>query len=89
MIEVALYESGLIVLQQLLDADDQEVEGWYLEGWCLFLMSQQAKEAGVEGESLTWEDLARDSKECLIICKNVSCGSLIVIVISLTCFIVA
>ena len=58
---------------------DQEVEAWYLEGWCFFLMAEQAKENGgiLQGENdgdegMRWEELARDSRDCLETCQVVS-----------------
>ena len=53
-------------------SDDQEVEGWYLEGWCFFLTAEQAKENGGRPDELTWEELARDARDCLETCQMVS-----------------
>jgi len=55
-------------------SDDEEVEAWYLEGWCFFLMAEQAREHGGKLDELTWDELARDSRDCLEACKTV--GSL-------------
>lgn len=60
-------------------SDDEEVEAWYLEGWCFFLMAEQVREQGGNLDELTWEELARDSRDCLETCKTVrslepSCG---------------
>lgn len=52
-------------------SDDQEVEAWYLEGWCFYLMAEQARESGQKIEDLTWEELAKDSRDCLETCKTV------------------
>ena len=52
--------------------DDQEVEAWYLEGWCFYLMAEQAQESGGKLDELTWEDLARDARDCLETCQMVS-----------------
>jgi hypothetical protein len=52
-------------------SDDEEVEAWYLEGWCFFLMAEQAREHGGKLDELTWEELARDSRDCLETCKTV------------------
>ena len=54
-----------------MSSDDQEVEAWYLEGWCFYLMAEQSKESGQKIEDLTWEELARDARDCLETCKNV------------------
>ena len=53
-------------------SDDQEVMAWYLQGWCFFLMAEQAKDTGTKIEDLSWEELARDSRDCLENCKTVS-----------------
>lgn len=52
-------------------SDDQEVEAWYLEGWCFFLMAEQAQENGGKLDDLTWEELARDARDCLETCQMV------------------
>lgn len=52
--------------------DDQEVEAWYLEGWCLFLMSERAKETGDKLDDMSWDELAKDSRDCLETCQVVS-----------------
>ncbi len=64
-LELALYTSALLVLQGIMAADDQEVEAWYLEGWCFFLMAEQAQGNGGKLDEFTWEDLARDARDCL------------------------
>ena len=33
-LELSLFPPALLVLQTVLASDDQEVEAWYLEGWC-------------------------------------------------------
>ncbi len=60
-----------MVLQGIMASDDEEVEAWYLEGWCFFLMAEQAREHGGKLDELTWEELARDSRDCLETCKTV------------------
>jgi hypothetical protein len=60
-----------MVLQGIMASDDEEVEAWYLEGWCFFLMAEQAREQGGKVDELTWEELARDSRDCLETCKMV------------------
>ena len=55
-------------------SDDQEAEAWYLEGWAFYLMAELAHESPsgkLEGEGLTWEELAKDARDCLETCKNV------------------
>ena len=60
-------------------SDDQEVEAWYLEGWCFFLMSEQAQENGGQLDELTWQELARDARDCLETCKVVRVAGLTLI----------
>jgi hypothetical protein len=60
-----------MVLQGIMASDDEEVEAWYLEGWCFFLMAEQARERGGKLDELTWEELAKDSRDCLETCKTV------------------
>ncbi|PIL35578.1 hypothetical protein GSI_02306 [Ganoderma sinense ZZ0214-1] len=68
-LELSLYTPALLVLQGIMASDDQEVEAWYLEGWCFFLMAEQAKENGGKLDELTWEELARDARDCLETCQ--------------------
>ncbi|KAL5526609.1 hypothetical protein ACEPAF_8333 [Sanghuangporus sanghuang] len=69
-IELSDFSHALVVLQSIMALDDQEVMAWYLQGWCLFLMAEQAKETGTKSEELSWEDLAKDARECLENCKT-------------------
>lgn len=71
-LELALYTPALLVLKGIMDNDDQDVEAWYLEGWCFYLMSEQAKEGGGSLDEMTWEELAKDSRDCLDTCVVVS-----------------
>ncbi|KAI0833481.1 hypothetical protein BC628DRAFT_1406501 [Trametes gibbosa] len=68
-LELALYTPALLVLQGIIATDDQEVEAWYLEGWCFFMMAEQAQETGGKLDEITWEELARDSRDCLETCQ--------------------
>jgi hypothetical protein len=70
-LELSLFTPALMVLQGMMASDDEEVEAWYLEAWCFFLMSEQAREQGGKLDELTWEELARDSRDCLETCKMV------------------
>ena len=70
-LELSLYEPALTVLTGIIDSDDQEVEAWYLEGWCFYLMAEQAKESGGTLNELTWDQLARDARDCLETCTMV------------------
>ncbi|EGN99228.1 hypothetical protein SERLA73DRAFT_182119 [Serpula lacrymans var. lacrymans S7.3] len=69
-LELSLFTPALLVLQGVLATDDQEVEAWYLEGWAFFLMAEQARETGQSIEGLSWEELAKDSRDCLESCRN-------------------
>ncbi|KXN84744.1 UPF0661 TPR repeat-containing protein C16D10.01c [Leucoagaricus sp. SymC.cos] len=68
-LELELYTPALSALQGIMATDDQEVEAWYLEGWCFFLMSENAKESGGKLDDMSWEELAKDSRDCLETCK--------------------
>lgn len=70
-IELALYTPALLILQGIMSTDDQEVEAWYLEGWCFYLMAEQARKNGGSLDELEWEELAKDSKDCLETCQIV------------------
>lgn len=70
-LELSLFTPALLVLQGIMAVDDQEVEAWYLEGWCFFLMAEQAQEGGGKLDEVTWEELARDSRDCLETCQMV------------------
>ncbi|KAK7691030.1 hypothetical protein QCA50_006133 [Cerrena zonata] len=69
-LELSLFTPALLVLQGIMAFDDQEVEAWYLEGWCFFLMAEQAQETGGKLDDLTWQDLARDARDCLETCQT-------------------
>jgi hypothetical protein len=70
-LELSLFTPALLVLQGVMASDDQVVEAWYLEGWCFFLMAEQAKENGGTFDELTWEELAKDARDCLETCQVV------------------
>jgi hypothetical protein len=70
-LELALYTPALLVLHGIMSSDDQEVEAWYLEGWCFYLMAEQARESGGTVDDLTWEELAKDARDCLETCQVV------------------
>jgi hypothetical protein len=71
-LELHQFTQALLVLHGIMSTDDQEVEAWYLEGWCFFMMADQAKESGGKLDDLTWEELAKDSRDCLETCQIVS-----------------
>lgn len=70
-LESSLFAPALLVLQGVIATDDQDVEAWYLEGWCFFMMAEQAQENEGQLDGLTWQELARDSRDCLETCKTV------------------
>ncbi|KAG8796029.1 hypothetical protein FRC16_009846 [Serendipita sp. 398] len=65
-----MYKEALTVLTGVIETDDQEVEAWYLEGWCLMLMAEDAKVQNKEVEGLSWRELAKDARDCLETCVN-------------------
>ncbi|KAF8825118.1 hypothetical protein F5879DRAFT_945008 [Lentinula edodes] len=68
-LELSIYSPALLVLHGVMTADDEEVEAWYLEGWCYFLMAEQAKENGGTLDDLSWEELAQDARDRLETCQ--------------------
>ncbi|KAF8968152.1 hypothetical protein BDZ97DRAFT_1801199 [Flammula alnicola] len=68
-LELSLYTPALLALHGIMSSDDQEVEAWYLEGWCFYLMAEQTQESGGTIDELTWQELAKDSRDCLETCK--------------------
>ncbi|KAL5634394.1 hypothetical protein ACGC1H_002453 [Rhizoctonia solani] len=87
MLELGLNGDALEVIAGVVAEDDQDVEAWYLEGWCLWGMAERVKageklegdEKGKEkqeisDEELGWEELARDARDCLETCKMLHIG---------------
>lgn len=72
LMEVELFAQALLVLNNVMASDDQDVEAWYLEGWCFFLMAENAKENGNNFDGMSWEELATDARDCLETCQVVS-----------------
>jgi hypothetical protein len=74
LLECGAHHDALEVLEGVLASDDTSVEGWYLMGWGWWLVAERRKEGGeVDGsEGFTWEDIARDSRDCLETCRTVS-----------------
>ncbi|KAJ7650232.1 hypothetical protein FB45DRAFT_887366 [Roridomyces roridus] len=68
-LELSLYTPALLVLHGVMASDDQDVEAWYLEGWCFFLMAEQAQEQGGTLDEMSWQELATDSRDCLGTCE--------------------
>lgn len=67
-----MHKEALTILTGVIESDDQEVEAWYLEGWCLLLMSEEAKSQAVDAEDVSWKELAQDARDCLETCISVS-----------------
>ncbi|KAI0064767.1 TPR-like protein [Artomyces pyxidatus] len=68
-LELEQFTPALRVLQGVMAADDEEVEAWYLEGWCFFLMAEQATDTGGALDGIPWAELARDARDCLETCR--------------------
>ncbi|PPQ69807.1 hypothetical protein CVT25_009744 [Psilocybe cyanescens] len=68
-LELSLYTPALLVLHGIMSSDDQDVEAWYLEGWCFYLMAEQAQESGGTLDDLTWQELGKDARDCLETCQ--------------------
>ncbi|THH33213.1 hypothetical protein EUX98_g977 [Antrodiella citrinella] len=73
-LELFLFTHALVVLQGVMAEDDQEVEAWYLEGWCFFLMAEQSRETGKKVDELSWQELAQDARDCLDTCCSLHKG---------------
>lgn len=88
-LELSLYTPALLVLHGIMSTDDQDVEAWYLEGWCFYLMAEKAKEIGGTFDELTWEELAKDARDCLETCQVVGRTRTHLLHLQLTAFTVA
>ena len=75
-LELGMFNEALLVLNGIMAEDDQDVEAWYLEGWCFFMMAERARENGgaLDDSELTFENLARDARDCLEACRTVCRG---------------
>jgi hypothetical protein len=71
LLEVSLFAPALVVLQGIISADDEEVEAWYLDGWCYFLMAEQSREDGGSFDDMTSQELAQEACNRLERCKLV------------------
>ncbi|KAG8793726.1 hypothetical protein FRC12_001809 [Ceratobasidium sp. 428] len=90
MMELGANGTALEVIAGVVAEDDQDVEAWYLEGWCLWGMAERVKageKLGGDDEDkgkgkeevdddgeLGWEELARDARDCLETCKMLHIG---------------
>ncbi|KAL1690619.1 hypothetical protein GGG16DRAFT_113943 [Schizophyllum commune] len=72
-LELGMFNEALLVLNGIMAEDDQDVEAWYLEGWCFFMMAERARESGgaLDDSELTFENLARDARDCLEACRTI------------------
>lgn len=73
-IELGMYGETLEILQIVFEMDEEEVEGWYLQGWCFVLMGEGVRsgETSVSGEEekLGWEEMLQDARDCLETCRT-------------------
>jgi len=60
------------VLQAVFAADDEEVEAWYLQGWCFVLMGEHIKASSEPIKDLDLGELAQDARDCLDTCQRVN-----------------
>jgi hypothetical protein len=74
---MSLFTPALLVLHGVMATDDQEVEAWYLEGWCFFLMAEHSRACGESIDGLKWEELAQNAYDCLQTCQTVRSPALI------------
>ncbi|KZT51999.1 TPR-like protein [Calocera cornea HHB12733] len=66
-LELQLFDLALSSISRTLEMDDQEVEAWYLEGWCFWLMAQE-EAPQKPWEDMTKDDMLRDARDCLDTC---------------------
>ncbi|KAF8340566.1 TPR-like protein [Cantharellus anzutake] len=67
-LELSLFSPALVLLQGVIAADDEEMDAWYLQGWCLYLMAMQTQKTGEIFEDLSREELLQDARDCLDTC---------------------
>lgn len=80
LLECGAYSDALSLLEGVLATDDANVEAWYLMGWSWFLVAERRKDGdmaviqglGEDGEQLEWQDMAKDSRDCLETCRMLS-----------------
>lgn len=51
LMEVDMELEALEVLERLILEDDQSVEGWYLGGWCLYLLARKPEPPATSAEA--------------------------------------
>ena len=74
LLELLLFDPALLTLQGIMASDDQEVEVCYLEGWAFYLMAELTHDLPnekLEGEGLTWKELAKGTRDCPETCGRV------------------
>jgi len=62
LMEAQMEDLALEVVERLVGEDDQSVEAWYLGGWCLWLLAQEAQ-ANDEGEKTAANDADTEMRE--------------------------
>ena len=50
-------------------SDDEDVEAWYLEGWCCYLLAEQATESGQPDDK--WQEWSHRAMDCLVTSEKV------------------
>lgn len=68
LMEVALEDEALEVLERLVSEDDGSVEAWYLGGWCLYLSGVAKRDNpqnGEDGDEGEWKVLWVESRDWL------------------------
>lgn len=68
LMEVALEDEALEVLERLVSEDDGSVEAWYLGGWCLYLCGVAKRDMpqdGEDGDEGEWKALWVESRDWL------------------------
>ena len=76
LLELSLFDPALLTLKGIMASDNLEAEARYLEGWAFYLMAGLADDSPdgkLEGLGLSWEELAKDARDCLGTCRRVSC----------------
>ncbi|KAJ3142790.1 hypothetical protein HDU90_002661 [Geranomyces variabilis] len=57
LLELSLHDRALDVLKTIEEENDEDPEGWYLYGWCLYRIGGGGEEEGGEGMAVEGEEL--------------------------------
>ncbi len=74
LLELSAYPPALAILSEVLLTDDQDVEAWYLQGWCFVLISQAQQVPTELEDETTMDELRQDARNCLETCVQVRTG---------------